>query len=99
MTMTAVPALYNSPASAFTCCSRIRAIRPRPSVPAAGIKRRVSERNSRFKISAKSSLLVRFDVVNLLDKIYQLRDGSGIGVGAPQFGQRRGFYGTVAFDF
>ena len=34
-------------------------------------------------------------VVNLLDKIYELRDGSGIGVGAPQFGQRRGFYGTV----
>jgi outer membrane receptor for ferrienterochelin and colicin len=53
----------------------------------------------RFKISTKTSLLVRFDVVNLLDKIYQLRDGSGIGVGAPQFGQRRGFYGTVAFDF
>jgi opacity protein-like surface antigen len=53
----------------------------------------------RFKFSAKSSLLVRLDVVNLLDKTYQLRDGSGIGVGAPQFGQRRGFYGTVAFDF
>ena len=31
--------------------------------------------------------------------IYELRDGSGIGVGAPQFGQRRGFYGTVAYDF
>ena len=42
---------------------------------------------------------VRFDVVNLFDKIYELRDGSGIGVGAPQFGQRRGFYGTVAYDF
>src|SRR5204863_444844 len=32
-------------------------------------------------------------------EIYELRDGSGIGVGAPQFGQRRGFYGTVAYDF
>src|SRR5438876_6662965 len=53
----------------------------------------------RFKLGAKNSVLVRFDVVNLLDKTYQLRDGSGIGVGAPQFGQRRGFYGTVAFDF
>ena len=39
------------------------------------------------------------DVVNLFDKIYELRDGSGIGVGAPQFGQRRGFYGTVTYDF
>ncbi|SHL76769.1 Outer membrane receptor proteins, mostly Fe transport [Bradyrhizobium lablabi] len=35
---------------------------------------------------------VRFDVVNLFDKIYQIRDGSGIGVFAPQFGPRRGFY-------
>jgi outer membrane receptor protein involved in Fe transport len=41
----------------------------------------------------------RFDVVNLFDKIYELRDGRGIGVGAPQFGQRRGFYGTIAYDF
>lgn len=45
------------------------------------------------------SVRVRFDVVNLFDKIYELRDGSGIGVGAPQFGQRRGFYGTVSYDF
>jgi hypothetical protein len=53
----------------------------------------------RIKITEKTSVVVRFDVVNLLDKIYELRDGSGIGVGAPQFGQRRGFYGTVACDF
>jgi hypothetical protein len=53
----------------------------------------------RIKVTEKSSVIVRFDVVNLFDKIYELRDGSGIGVGAPQFGQRRGFYGTVAFDF
>jgi outer membrane receptor protein involved in Fe transport len=53
----------------------------------------------RIKITDKTSVVVRFDVVNLLDKIYELRDGSGIGVGAPQFGQRRGFYGTIAYDF
>jgi outer membrane receptor protein involved in Fe transport len=53
----------------------------------------------RIKITDKTSVTVRFDVVNLLDKIYELRDGSGIGVGAPQFGQRRGFYGTIAYDF
>jgi outer membrane receptor protein involved in Fe transport len=35
---------------------------------------------------------VRFDVVNLFDTIYQIRDGSGIGVFAPQYGPRRGFY-------
>jgi opacity protein-like surface antigen len=53
----------------------------------------------RIKVTEKTSVNIRFDVVNLLDKIYELRDGSGIGVGAPQFGQRRGFYGTLAFDF
>jgi outer membrane receptor protein involved in Fe transport len=36
-------------------------------------------------------LTARFDIVNLFDKIYELRDGSGIGVFAPQFGMRRGF--------
>jgi outer membrane receptor protein involved in Fe transport len=35
---------------------------------------------------------VRFDVVNVFDSIYEIRDGSGIGVFAPQFGPRRGFY-------
>jgi hypothetical protein len=53
----------------------------------------------RIKITAKTALNIRFDVVNILDKIYEIRDGSGIGVGAPQFGQRRGFYGTVAYEF
>jgi len=37
-------------------------------------------------------MTIRFDVVNLFDRIYEIRDGSGIGVFAPQFGPRRGFY-------
>jgi outer membrane receptor protein involved in Fe transport len=53
----------------------------------------------RIKLTEKTALKIRFDVVNILDTIYELRDGSGIGVGAPQFGHRRGFYGTVAYDF
>src|SRR6266568_36186 len=53
----------------------------------------------RIKLTEKTAVKIRFDVVNILDTIYELRDGSGIGVGAPQFGQRRGFYGTVAYDF
>jgi TonB-dependent receptor-like protein len=53
----------------------------------------------RIQVTEETALKIRFDVVNLFDKIYELRDGSGIGVGAPQFGQRRGFYGTVAYDF
>jgi outer membrane receptor protein involved in Fe transport len=39
---------------------------------------------------------LRFDIVNLFDKIYELRDGSGIGVFAPQFGARRGFYAGIS---
>ena len=53
----------------------------------------------RFEIKKIGTFKVRFDVVNLLDHIYELRDGSGVGVGAPQFGQRRGFYATIAYDF
>jgi outer membrane receptor protein involved in Fe transport len=37
-------------------------------------------------------LTVRFDIVNLFDKSYELRDGGGIGVFAPQYGARRGFF-------
>jgi hypothetical protein len=44
-------------------------------------------------------LQLRFDVVNLFDKGYQLRTGSGIGVFAPQFGARRGFFGGVSWSF
>jgi hypothetical protein len=52
-----------------------------------------------FSLGGTRMLRVRFDVVNLLDKVYELRDGSGIGVGAPQYGERRGLYGTIAYDF
>jgi len=39
---------------------------------------------------------VRFDVVNLFDQIYELRDGSGIGVFAPQYGARRGYFAGIS---
>lgn len=35
---------------------------------------------------------VRLDIINLFDRSYIIRDGSGIGVGAPQYGPRRGFF-------
>ena len=41
---------------------------------------------------------VRFDVVNLADKKYEIRDGAGIGVGAPQYGPRRGFFFGISKD-
>ena len=42
---------------------------------------------------------IRFDVINLFDNSYQIRDGAGVGVGAPQFGQRRTFLVTLAQKF
>ena len=52
-----------------------------------------------FRIPHLGQAKARFDVVNLLDRVYELRDGSGIGVEAPQFGQRRGIYGGISIDF
>jgi outer membrane receptor protein involved in Fe transport len=37
-------------------------------------------------------LSARFDILNLFDQTYEIRDGTGVGVGAPQFGARRGFF-------
>jgi outer membrane receptor protein involved in Fe transport len=42
---------------------------------------------------------IRFDALNLLDHSYELRDGTGVGVGAPQFGLRRTFLVTLAQKF
>ena len=41
----------------------------------------------------------RFAVINLLDHTYEIRDGSGIGVFAPQYGQRRGFFASLSQRF
>jgi outer membrane receptor protein involved in Fe transport len=49
-----------------------------------------ASRNVRF--DGFGDLGVRLAVINVLDKVYEIRDGSGIGVGAPQFGPRRGLY-------
>jgi outer membrane receptor protein involved in Fe transport len=43
-------------------------------------------------VSPTKPTTLRFDIVNLFDTIYEIRDGSGIGVFAPQYGPRRGFY-------
>jgi outer membrane receptor for ferrienterochelin and colicins len=42
---------------------------------------------------------LRFDVINAFDEVYQIRDGSGVGVFAPQFGPRRGFFGGITKEF
>ncbi len=41
----------------------------------------------------------RLDVINAFDRAYEIRDGSGVGVGAPQWGQRRGVFVGLSKDF
>jgi len=45
-----------------------------------------------FAVPGAKPITLRFDIVNLFDTIYEIRDGTGIGVFAPQFGPRRGFF-------
>jgi outer membrane receptor for Fe3+-dicitrate len=42
---------------------------------------------------------MRFDVLNVFDNSYQIRNGTGVGVGAPQFGQRRTFLVSLTQKF
>lgn len=41
----------------------------------------------------------RLALVNAFDKVYLLRDGSGVGVGAPQYGERRSLYAGISTSF
>ena len=49
--------------------------------------------------SSKDAPTLRFDVINAFDRIYQIRNGTGVGVGAPQFGPRRGLFAGVTIPF
>jgi hypothetical protein len=51
------------------------------------------------KVGKLGKVKFRFDVVNIFDQVYQLRTGTGVGVGAPQYGMRRGFFGGVSFEW
>jgi outer membrane receptor protein involved in Fe transport len=52
-----------------------------------------------FKVGKDKTLKARLDIVNLTDNSYELRDGSGVGVNAAQYGARIGFFGSVSFVF
>ncbi len=49
-----------------------------------------------FDLGSFGKLDARFNIVNVFDKVYEIRDGTGVGVGAPQFGPRRAYY--LAFE-
>jgi outer membrane receptor protein involved in Fe transport len=45
-----------------------------------------------FHLTGAGTLTARVDVINLFDRDYQIRNGTGVGVGAPQYGPRRGYF-------
>jgi outer membrane receptor protein involved in Fe transport len=53
----------------------------------------------RVPINGSKGTNVRFDAINVTDGQYQLRTGTGVGVGAPQFGMRRAFFVTLSQKF
>ncbi len=52
-----------------------------------------------FKTGPLRSTQLRLDVINLLDRIYEIRNGTGVGVGAPQYGLRRTILVGIAERF
>ncbi len=52
-----------------------------------------------WKDLAAGNLEGRIGVTNLFDKTYLLRDGTGVGVGAPQYGGRRAWFAGLAQRF
>jgi hypothetical protein len=52
-----------------------------------------------YNVYKKQVLTARLDVVNLTDNSYELRNGTGVGVNAAQYGERLGFYGSLSYSF
>jgi opacity protein-like surface antigen/outer membrane receptor protein involved in Fe transport len=52
-----------------------------------------------YFIPGWNPITLRFDIINLFDVSYAIRNGTGVGVFAPQYGPRRGFYFGLAQKF
>ncbi|WP_426270031.1 TonB-dependent receptor domain-containing protein [Dyella kyungheensis] len=52
-----------------------------------------------FTLGSLGLVKTQLALINALDRTYELRDGTGVGVGAPQFGPRRGVYLSLQKDF
>jgi outer membrane receptor protein involved in Fe transport len=52
-----------------------------------------------WKTSPTGNVEARLALLNLLDRSYLIRDGTGVGVGAPQYGLRRTFYLGLSTSF
>jgi outer membrane receptor for ferrienterochelin and colicins len=51
------------------------------------------------EFASLGGITLRADVINVFDEKYEIRDGSGVGVGAPQFGPRRGVFVGISKTF
>jgi TonB dependent receptor len=52
-----------------------------------------------FVVPVLKAFDARVSLINVLDAAYELRDGSGVGVGAPQWGPRRALYAGISKPF
>jgi hypothetical protein len=52
-----------------------------------------------WDFSRLGAFTTRFSVVNVFDRVYEIRNGSGIGTVAPQYLPRRSFYLTLSKSF
>jgi outer membrane receptor protein involved in Fe transport len=52
-----------------------------------------------FELPTVGDISLRFDVINVLDQKYEIRSGTGVGVGAPSWGPRRGFFAGITKNF
>lgn len=52
-----------------------------------------------FHTAPLGAFSLRLDLINAFDKVYEIRDGTGVGVGAPQFGPRRGLFAGITKSF
>jgi outer membrane receptor protein involved in Fe transport len=53
----------------------------------------------RFDLAPLGPLSLRLDLINAFDARYEIRDGTGVGVGAPQWGPRRGVFVGLTKSF
>ena len=83
------------PSLDFIYGSGLRSNDPAGIVPNGGTQRPYLQVNlgvAQVIGSEEHGLTIRFDVINLFDNAYLIRDGSGVGAGQPQYGPRRGFF-------
>ena len=84
-------------------CGRTRRLPAARPFPTAGrfrlITRVNSARNKASSWHGNRCLKARLDIVNVTDNIYELRDGTGVGVNAAQYGDALGFFGSLSYVF